>query len=293
MKIKASDLFKFQIVNNLTDSTIKHLATFINKCIQTGTIEKGFKEKLRKAYSTCDEFYDWEIVEFTYEKTGKIQQFAFTYVKDLSTFLFFIIAQGQLEPHEKEAHLGVDKGGKLLKLTLTVLQENEVEGKPLSSGVNKFIPVAVFGLAQESHESIMYMYKADNAWDTSHVQTNDLKVDNIMCGMQAHTYSFPCNMCKAHKDNLLEKGKTRTIRDLFIDYEGYKSWCIGKSKKQKEEGAKMFHCVTKCPILARGDEDNLDIPVRKQVAIDQLHILTGTLQKLYQSCQKHFPSINK
>ena len=100
-------------------------------------------------------------------------------------------------------------------------------------------------------------------------------------------------MCKAHKDNLLEKGKTRTIRDPFNDYEGYKSWCIGKSEKQKEEGAKMFHCVTKCPILARGDEDNLDIPVRKQVAIDQLHILTGTLQKLYQSCQKHFPSINK
>ena len=45
MKIKASDLLKFQIVNNLTDSTTKLLASFIN--IQTGTIKQGFQQKLR------------------------------------------------------------------------------------------------------------------------------------------------------------------------------------------------------------------------------------------------------
>ena len=58
MKIKARDLLKFQILNNLTDSTTKHLATFINKFIQTGTIEKGFQQKLREAYSKCDDFFD-------------------------------------------------------------------------------------------------------------------------------------------------------------------------------------------------------------------------------------------
>ena len=45
MKIKVRDLLKFQIVNNLTDSTTKQLATFINKFIQTGTIEKGFQKR--------------------------------------------------------------------------------------------------------------------------------------------------------------------------------------------------------------------------------------------------------
>ena len=68
-------------------------------------------------------------------------------------------------------------------MTLTVLQENEVEGEPLSSGVNKSFVVAVFALAQESHETISYMYKAINAWDTSHIQTNDLIVDNIVSGI--------------------------------------------------------------------------------------------------------------
>merc|ERR1712001_139159 len=153
MKIKARDLLKFQILNNLTDSTTKHLATFINKFIQTGTIEKGFQQKLREAYSKCDDFFDRELVEFIDEETGKIKQFAFTYVKDLSAFLFFIMAQRQLEPQETEAHLGLDKGGKLLKLTLTVLQQEEVQGEPLSSGVNKSFVVAVFADLQESHKS--------------------------------------------------------------------------------------------------------------------------------------------
>ena len=108
-----------------------------------------------------------------------------------------------------------------------------------------------------------------------------------------HACSFPCHMCEAQKDNLLEKGKTRTIRDLFNDNEGYQQYCQGKSKKQCELGARIYHSVTKCPILARGDEDDLDVPVRTRIGIDELHVMTGTFQKLHQSCKKYFPSIEK
>ena len=55
----------------------------------------------------------------------------------------------------------------------------------------------------------------------------------------------------------------------------------------------MFHNLTKCPILAKGDEDDLDIPVRTRVALDELHTLTGSFQKLHQCCEKLFPSIKK
>ena len=49
---------------------------------------------------------------------------------------------------------------------------------------------------------------------------------------------------------ILEKAKSRTIGGLFNDHEGYKQYCIGKTKKQQMEGARMFHNVTKCPILS-------------------------------------------
>ena len=103
--------------------------------------------------------------------------------------------------------------------------------------------------------------------------------------------SYPCHLCEVHKDNLLEKGKTRTIGGIFNDYEGYTQYCIGKTKKQQQEGARMFHSVTKCPILSKGDEDDLDVPIRKRIALDPLHCMTGSFQKLHQCCKKHFPSI--
>ena len=45
--------------------------------------------------------------------------------------------------------------------------------------------------------------------------------------------------------------------------------------------------------MARCDDDDLDILARKRVAIDQLHVMTGTFQKLHKCCKKHFHSIKK
>ena len=72
-------------------------------------------------------------MNYSNEKTKQVKRFAFVHVKDLSIFLlFFIIAQRQLELHETEDHLGLDKGRKLLILTLTALQQTEIDGQPFS-----------------------------------------------------------------------------------------------------------------------------------------------------------------
>ena len=55
----------------------------------------------------------------------------------------------------------------------------------------------------------------------------------------------------------------------------------------------MLHSVIKCPILSKGDEGDLDIPVRNRIDLDQLHCMTGSFQKLHKCCKAHFPSIEK
>ena len=45
--------------------------------------------------------------------------------------------------------------------------------------------------------------------------------------------------------------------------------------------------------MAKGDKHDLDVPVRKRIALDPLHCLTGCFQKLHKCCQTHFPSIEK
>ena len=154
VKVMAKDLLKFQLTHSLPDTTTKAMGTFINKFIKTGTVEGGFQEKLRAAYSSCDDFFTKEIVKFTDEKTGKTAEYAFVHVKDLSQFLLFVIAQRALDIHETQALIGIDRGGKTLKITLTVCQDEEVEGEFKSTGVKKSFVVAVIALVKESSEVI-------------------------------------------------------------------------------------------------------------------------------------------
>ena len=111
-------------------------------------------------YSSCDDFDTKEIVEFINEETREMERFPCTHVKDLSQFALFIIAERGLDIHKTEAVLNLDKGGDVLKLTLQILQEEEVEGEPLSSVVNKAIPVCLIPKPiKESSFGVYVSYK--------------------------------------------------------------------------------------------------------------------------------------
>ena len=292
VKVTARNLLKFQQLHNMSDTTTKDMGAFINQFIQSGTVEAGYQEKLRAAYSSCDDFFTRELVAFTDEKTGETTLYPFVHVKDLSQFLFFVIAKRGLNIHETQALLGIDKGGKTLKITLTVCQEEEVEGEFKSTGVMKSFVVAIIGLINESSKVLRYMFEKINAWETEHLLVNDLKVANIMTGLGGHGSKCPCCYCKVEREELGDKCEPlRTIRSLFQDHEDYKNYCTGKSKTAIKEAGKKFHSVINEPILVKGDEEDLDEYVFSRMPMDELHLMTGCTDKLYISAKKFFSYI--
>ena len=294
VKVMAKDLLKLQTINSFSDTATKNIGAFINQMINKGTVEVDYQEKLRKLYSRCDDFFEKEIVKFTDEKTGETTEHAFAYVKDLSQFLLFVIAVRRLDIQETQALIGIDKGGKTLKITLTVCQEEEVEGEFKSTGVMKSFVVAAIALVKETSEVIRYMFEKINAWETDHLLTNDFRVANIMCGIGSHGSKCCCCFCIVEKEKLGEEFMPlRTIRSLFEDYEGYKKFCEGKSKTQQKGAGKLFHSVVNKPILVRGEEEDLDDLVLSRMPMDELHILTGCFDKLYVTAGKHETSIEK
>ena len=59
-----------------------------------------------------------------------------------------------------------------------------------------------------------------------------------------------------------------------------KEWCIGKTPNQIKLGAKLFFKVRFLPLIDRRDIEDLDVPVRKVFALDELQLVTGVFQKL-------------
>ena len=73
-------------------------------------------------------------------------------VTDLRYFIWFVAREQKLDPQQTEALLNIDKGGRVLKTTLTLKQEEEVEGEPLSTSVKKSFIVAAIVDVNESHK---------------------------------------------------------------------------------------------------------------------------------------------
>ena len=167
-----------------------------------------------------------------------MERFACSRVKDLSQFVLWVIAERGLDIHETECHLNLDKGGDVLKLTLTIIQEQEVEGEPLSSGVKKSFIVCGIAKVKESHPVIKYVFDKTNVMDVRH--------------------------------------------------EKFKEWRIGKTSNQIKLGAKLFFNVRFLLLIDRHDIEDLDVPVRKVFALDELQLVTGVFQKLYKVCKQFF-----
>ena len=144
------EVFKFAVTKNLPVDTTKSLCTFLNKK-QKGSIETGFQEKLSEKYKSCSEYFVKEPVQIFDEEKNQLEEKVLVRVTDLSEFILFVADKRKLDPQKTEALLNIDKGGRVLKTTLTLKQEKEVEGEPLSTGVKKSFIVAAIVNVNESH----------------------------------------------------------------------------------------------------------------------------------------------
>ena len=212
MKYTAEDIWKFQLKNNFPNDTLKEVVKFLNQT-NWGTVEPGVKEKLKGKWNSCENFFAKTEVEIFNEKTRNMEKKVLVHVKELSDFLHFIIEQRNLVYSETEALINIDKGGNLLKFTLTLSQLEEIVGEPLTTGVNKPFIVAMLVDGTEANSTLEMIMDKMNIWDCACKYCNDLKVSANLCGLMAGWPKFPCPYYTL--------GKMRTIESLFQHYEDY------------------------------------------------------------------------
>ena len=294
MVYSVDDVFELQKKENLPNKTILTVCTTMNKR-KRGTVEIGFQEKLKEKWNTCAEYFEVKEVEILNNKTDEFETKKLIHVKDLSEFLHFVIGQRKLDYHDTEVLIQIDKGGTTLKFTMVLRQKNEVEGEPLSSGVNKAFLVAILVDADESNYALHLIMEKINIWDCKIKFCNDLKVAIDLCGLMHGWPSYPCPYCETHKDHLDIEGKERTIKSLFEHNENYVVGCRHlKTKNQRKYACKEYKSVENRPLLTRDmDSEDADKPVLSVMPMDELHHLTGPFGKLFKSLKKHYDKIEE
>ena len=187
--------------------------------------------------------------------------------------------------------VGLDGGGGFIKICLSVFnitapvsRSSAVEKKYLDSGVKK---VQVLAIAPDVPENYCNMKKL---WLKAGIDklkykftiATDMKLINILLGLQNHSCMHPCCWCDADKNNLHKKGKQRTFSsliNLFFDY---------KDANARKEDAAKYGNVIHIPLIEALDDDT---PVIEKIPPPELHLLLGTTNKMYSGLENVWPGL--
>ena len=195
--------------------------------------------------------------------------------------------------------IGLDGGGGFLKVCSSIfdveapissaLQSGRFGKKFKDSGVKK---VLILGIAQGVQENYVNLKKLwiniglDKLKDYDFTIATDLKLANVILGMQNHSSTPPCCWCNTNKDNLHKKGNIRTLaslNELFADY--FDANLKSKSKVKSMDFGNVIHC----PLIDLPDNE---IPVYQKVPPPELHLMMGTVNHVLAQLENVWPGVH-
>lgn len=275
---------------NLSRNESKNMATDLRNI--TGNkhlFEKNVETKLDESTKQLAEFFTQTSVDFTNTKNGKetVVKETVVYCHRVEELAEFI----QSKRNEPYVHLklGVDGGGGSLKITLSIQsiiankddKQNGL-GKFKDTGVKKIIILAIVHNVQENHNNIQELFnllKIDVIDNLTFAA--DLKLLNILTGIQPHSSMFPCCWCLASKNDLQNRGNTRTIGNLLENFEEWKS--AGGIKKN----AKNFKSCIHQPLF----QGPPNMSVLQVLPPPELHLMIGVVNKIVEFMLEVCPTI--
>ena len=125
---------------------------------------------------------------------------------------------------ERIIKIGIDGGKGFLKFCLGVIDRAIKESPPQKrlltdrlakdTGVKRQMLVAVAEEHPETYENVRQTWLLIQVDGVKAVVACDLRLANILCGLQAHSSSHPCSWCRIGFTNLEKAGALRALRSL-------------------------------------------------------------------------------
>ena len=113
----------------------------------------------------------------------------------------------------------------------------------------------------------------------------DLKLCNILLGLMSHSSTHPCCWCDMTKDNLSNRGVSRTIENMVALF-----WDYWEAKAvRKNEKATIYSNVIHPNMFAGGTIDE-STPIILLVPPPELHFLIGLVNMMYNELSKVWPT---
>lgn len=283
---------------NLSVRKNREFATNLRKA--TGSrkaVGPGLEVQLTKDRHKLDDFFKYEMSMFIEEESKKkkrpMRRFLqhAVFAKDVTILIDKIYEHRQINPNDALIRVGLDGGGGFLKICLSVFNikdpiscSSSLDKKFLDSGVKKVQLVAVTPDVPENYVNMkrLWIEAGIDRLPYKFTIATDLKLCNILLGLQNHSCMHPCCWCDIDKYRLNEKGNQRTfdsLINLFYDY---------RDANANKGDASKYGNVIHLPLYQSIDGDT---PVIQKVPPPELHLLLGPTNKIYSELENVWPAL--
>ena len=260
------------------------------------SVQSHLKPKLTDRNRLLQEYFtvvNLKVEHFTIDKDTKVKTTFFhqkpsVYCHKIDEFLTYIFQTRNVSLNTHEIVWAFDGGQKFLKVCVNIVSKTteSVGGRYLysqgvaprtkkDSSVKRSIILAIMPDVKELYFNIASVMKflitQFIVFPSNCIKfVADLKLTNIICGLQNHKSIFCCLYCEDCSPWIDSSSPRRSIGSLNEDYRNYVKAGSKLSKAMK------FHNVVHPPLL-RGDDS---VPIIDIFVPPELHLFTGTVEVL-------------
>ena len=258
---------------------------------------KFYPKYLRKVLSnSLNCFRNYLEVETLRFKEGDGQdcqdETTFVFVKDLKKLIDEVcVGRGITNPH---LNVGVDGTKDKLVIVLQVYDMDETgtdKEKYKALGCRRAIVIGRGDYVGENRDNVEYMFQKLKIFETlQHYKSSqiisDLKMANILTGIDRHNCKHSCYICDGLKDLKTGRwivGDFRTTFTAIRDHNGFVA--SGENKRTAMDSNNQI----REPIILTSD---LNKPFYQFIALDPLHLFKlGVINDVYSNLQERYPDI--
>ena len=295
MQLSHETLLKMQVNHPLSNKALLGIAQTIREDCGRKSVQPGLQQKLPDSTKSVAQFFASKTLDFEIrEEKGKdyvMKPKTFVFCTHVSAFLTFV-----MEHRGKgitKILLGSDGGQGSFKITCNLVEEGGAtrSGKYLDSGVKKALVLVFCEGIPETYFNVKTLRKELQLSTLNEkVETVDLKMLLILCGMMGSSCTHPCPYCLARhifQTGQWDKGELRTLgmlkkhaAEFAHHFEQVKARCPFKTDKQNLETAKKdaknYYNVINPPLIDGNDEDLiLDL-----LPIPEYHVFEGCVNNI-------------
>ena len=280
-------MITIQQSTHLSNSNMRQLASCLNKLTPKGSgVEPYFQAKFARSGEVTKEFF--QSSQLCLQKQDQEVERTVVHCKDFEGFIWHVLEARCCSAPETLLKISLDNGGGFFKICLQVINLTEdskssetrklsFQKEVISTSVKKVFILSIVQDISESYSNLSQLLKILEVQKIKALIACDLKVANLLCGIQAHSSKHPCCYCVINSDNLADCGELRTFGSLRQDTFSY------KSSNQKK--AKLHNNSVNEPILPEEDHTT----VLSIIPPPELNLLLGVVNHLFVGLKKVWP----